>query len=78
MIWWLIVPALIGLPLVAVSREVMGRDRDALTATVNRDPDSPASSGQFVFTRHFFIAGLIEGPYSFELPLLDEPPSSER
>ena len=55
----------------------MGRHRDALTASAKRDPGSQGSSGQFVFTRHFFIAGLIEGPYTFELPLLDEPPSSE-
>jgi hypothetical protein len=77
MIWWAIVPALVALPVIALWVGAIDRDRDARIHAAGSGSRPPASSGQFVFTRHFFIAGLIEGPYTFELPRGDDPSSSD-
>ncbi len=73
----MIASAVVVLPLIALWVAAIERGRAAEHHPATERSGEAPSTEQFVFTHHFFIAGLIEGPYTFQLPRGDDPPSSD-
>ena len=66
--WWLILHGLLAVPIAVLGIARIARPSASKPQAKSDSRAALPSSDPFVFTRPFFIAGLIEGPYVSELP----------